>query len=201
MTRLDEDDRAALLGLARVSLESFLIRGETIAVPGSLLSERPALAEPRASFVTIRRRDTAALRGCRGETQASRPLAESVAAMAVAAATDDSRFPPVTADELPEVKLHVSALTAMGPIDPNDVRLGRHGLLVRRSGRSGLLLPQVPALYHMKSPRAFLEAVCRKAGLPEGAWADPDTELFGFEAEGFAEAGDDERDEDEDKAS
>jgi AmmeMemoRadiSam system protein A len=201
MTRLDEDDRAALLGLARVSLESFLIRGETIAVPGSLLSERPALAEPRASFVTIRRRDTAALRGCRGETKATRPLAESVAAMAVASAIDDARFAPVTADELPEVKLHVSALTAMSPIDPNDVRLGRHGLLVRRAGRSGLLLPQVPALYHMETPRAFLEAVCRKAGLPDGAWADPETELFGFEAEGFAEAGDDERDEDEDQAS
>ena len=197
MMRLDEDDRAALLALARASLEAFLVHGESMEVPDALPRARPALAEPRASFVTIRRRDTGALRGCRGETRPSRPLAASVAALAVAAATDDARFPAVTAEELPEVSLHISALSAMQPIEPAGVRLGRHGLLIRRSGRSGLLLPQVPALYHIETPRAFLAAVCRKAGLPEDAWSDTETELLGFEAEGFGEI----RDESEDEQS
>jgi AmmeMemoRadiSam system protein A len=195
MPRLDSDDRTALLRLARASLEVFLARGEMMAVPPSLLEDRPALAEPRASFVTIRRRDTSALRGCRGETRPSRTLAASVAAMAVAAGTDDSRFPPVTADELPDVALHISALTPIRPIDPDEVRLGRHGLLIRHAGRSGLLLPQVPALYDIDTPAAFLEAVCRKAGLPEDAWSGPEAELFGFEAEGFGELEPDDEDE------
>ncbi len=175
---IPDEDRRALLRLARTTLERYCTGG---AVP-----ERPpltpALETPRATFVTLRRRGTGELRGCVGETRARGPLVESVMRMAIAAATEDPRFPAVRADELPGLHIEISALTPMAPIRPEDVVVGRHGLMITRGPVSGLLLPQVPTTYGW-SRRQFLAALCRKAGLPEDAWLSSDAELHGFECE------------------
>jgi AmmeMemoRadiSam system protein A len=128
----------------------------------------PALTAPGAAFVTLTR--ARSLRGCIGYIRAIQPLAECVAHCAVAAATGDPRFPPVTAEELPHLALEISVLSPLVPIqDPTQVQVGVHGLYISRGGRHGLLLPQVATEYGWDR-ETFLRQTCRKAGLPDDAW-------------------------------
>lgn len=145
----------------------------------------------RGAFVTLLRHG--ALRGCIGHVANDRPLGEVVREVAVAAALDDPRFPPVSQDELPGLTIEVSVLTQPVPLastgmDAPRIEVGRDGLIVRRGPHIGLLLPQVATEYHW-GPEAFLAATCRKAGLPPEAWREPDTELLAFQADVFGEAG------------
>jgi AmmeMemoRadiSam system protein A len=175
-------DRHTLLNIARQTLNLFLTKG---ALP-DLHTESAGLLEPRASFITLRVRETGELRGCRGETQARRPLIESVAHMSIASATDDPRFPSVQAAEIPHLHIEINALTPLAPIQPQDIEIGRHGLMIVKEVFAGLLLPEVATRYHWDVD-TFLRAICRKAGLPENAWAAQDARLFGFEAEVWEE--------------
>jgi AmmeMemoRadiSam system protein A len=168
-------DLEALLGLARSALVAAL-RGDPAPVP-----REPGAR--RGAFVTLRKRG--ALRGCVGHAHPDRPVAALVCEMAVAAAFDDPRFPAVTLEELEEITVEVSVLTAprqLAPADPSRLEVGRHGLLLRYRGAAGLLLPQV-AVEHGLDAAAFLEAVCHKAGLGADAWRHPDAEVMVFEAE------------------
>lgn len=177
---LHDEERKLLLSLARRTLEAALAGRPRppVDVP------TPALREPRGVFVTLRR--GTALRGCIGWVEARRPLAEAIQEMAVAAARDP-RFDPVTADELPDLSIEISALTpARSVSSPQDIRVGEHGLVVRREGRSGLLLPQVATDYGWDR-ETFLRQTCRKAGLPENAWEEAGTEISVFTAEVFGE--------------
>ena len=106
--------------------------------------------------------------------------------MTIAAAVDDSRFVPVTVDELPSLHIEISALTPLAPIRPEEVVVGRHGLLIIRGRFSGLLLPQVPTRYGWDR-NEFLAWLCRKAGLAKNDWKAEDAQLFGFEAESWCE--------------
>jgi AmmeMemoRadiSam system protein A len=179
---IGEMDRQVLLRFARQTLEEYLSDGLRPPVP----TGSGALLAHRATFVTLRTRATGALRGCVGETTARRPLVESAMNMTVAAATEDPRFPPVEPAEVPGLHIEISALTPMEPILPNEIEVGRHGLMIRWKGRSGLLLPQVPVSCKW-SRDEFLTGVCRKAGLPDDAWSAPDAELLGFECEVWEE--------------
>jgi AmmeMemoRadiSam system protein A len=183
MSRIPEVDRQALLRVARKALHDYLASGEHPEVP----TGSGALLRPRAVFVTLRHRETRTLRGCIGHVTARGPLVEAVIRMAIAAGTEDPRFPPVEADELPDLRIEISALTPAEPIAPSDVVIGTHGLMIRAQGRSGLLLPQVPVEQGWDR-ETFLAAVCRKAGLPDGTWADDDTELQAFECEVWEES-------------
>jgi hypothetical protein len=111
---------------------------------------------------------------------------DTVAEMAVAAATRDGRFAPVTAHELDSLTLEISVLTPLQPIRPDEVEVGRHGLLLRCGERRGVLLPQV-ALEHGWDRVSFLAHTCEKAGLPAEAWKGAGVELFGFGATVFGE--------------
>lgn len=180
MTPLSAVERAALLGIARAALRAQL--------EGRPAPEPPAggaLGEPRGAFVSLHVKGE--LRGCVGTFGASEPLARTVARMAVAAATEDPRFPPLQAGELAEVVLSVSALGPRQPLpDPRKVRVGEDGLLVRSGWHRGALLPKV-AVEHGWSVEEFLKHVCLKAGLPARAWQEPGTELETFQAEEFGE--------------
>ncbi len=186
MLPLETTDRRFLLRAARFTIESYLSSGQR----ERCRTTSSALLVDRAAFVTLRCRDTGALRGCRGETEPRRPLVESVTRHAIAAAVDDPRFPKVNREELDNLSLHISALTMPKVIAVEEIVLGRHGLLMSREGRSGLLLPQVPALYELNTVSKFLEALCRKASLPLTALNDPRTLLMGFEAEEWGEEDD-----------
>jgi AmmeMemoRadiSam system protein A len=171
-----------LLGVARAAVEA-AVRGQPApAWP----ADQPELAAAGAAFVTLRRRHTGDLRGCRGEVAAVRPLAESVIQGAGAAALDDPRFPPVREPELADLTVEISALSAMTPATPAEVDVTRHGVMITHRGHRGLLLPQVAAELGWDR-NALLAGVCQKAGLPAGAWREPDARLLTFEAEVWRE--------------
>jgi uncharacterized protein len=176
-------ERRALLAIARQALDA-AVRG---APDAGVLPELAPLRRPGGAFVTLRTHGT--LRGCIGHVAADRPLAEVVARVAASAATEDPRFPPVPAEELPELELEISVLTEAVPLasrDPGAIRPGQDGVIVRRGWRQGVLLPQV-AVDHGWAGEAFLTAACRKAGLPPEAWRAPDCQLFVFQADVFGE--------------
>jgi AmmeMemoRadiSam system protein A len=181
MTPLTPEERRLLIRLARGGLAEFL-QGHPLPAPGAG-DLTPALTTRRATFVTLRHRSDGRLRGCRGETGARRRLVDSVLRNTVASATDDPRFRPVTVGEVDLLTIHVSVLGPLEPIRPEQVELDRHGLYLIRDGRAGLLLPEVPRLYGLGTVTDFLEALCRKAGLDDGAWREPECQLFGFETE------------------
>jgi AmmeMemoRadiSam system protein A len=136
------------------------------------------------AFVTIHHRGE--LRGCIGYIDADEPLVRVVARCAVSACSADPRFPPIGRDELPEIDVELSLLGPVEPIaGPEDIEIGRHGLLVERDGRRGLLLPQVATEWKWDA-LTFLVQTCRKAGLPVDAWRHGTT-VWRFEAEVFGE--------------
>ncbi len=141
----------------------------------------PELARPGGAFVTLTLRGR--LRGCMGRVVTAAPLWESVADVARDAALEDPRFRPLTTDQAAEVAIEVSVLGPLRAIaGVEDVHVG-DGLLVRKAGRSGLLLPQVAAETGWGAAR-FLEETCIKAGLPRDAWRK-DAEIVAFTAEVF----------------
>jgi AmmeMemoRadiSam system protein A len=109
--------------------------------------------------------------------------------MAVSAALDDPRFPPLEPEDVAAVRIEISVLSEPQPFperDPARVRLGEDGVLIRRGWRQGLLLPQV-AWEQGWSAAELLAGVCRKAGLDADAWREPETELYLFQVEAFGE--------------
>jgi AmmeMemoRadiSam system protein A len=167
-----------LLRLAHESILSALEgRGLSLDPPTS------HLAEPRGAFTSLYRQGQ--LRGCVGYVLAVSPVYRAVADTARAAAFEDTRFYPVTLDEARDLKVELSILSPPQPIKPEEVEIGRHGLLISMAGYRGLLLPQVPLEHHWDR-ETFLEQTCRKAGLPSDAWRKQ-AKIEGFTAEIFGE--------------
>ena len=138
-------------------------------------------------FVTLR--GEGGLRGCIGHVPADRPLADVVPRVAVSAATEDPRFPPVALEELALLRIEISVLSEpvrLASPDPDGVRPGEDGVIVRRGWRQGLLLPQVATEFDWDA-EALLAAACRKEGLAVTAWREASTELYLFQADVFGE--------------
>lgn len=175
-----------LLALARQSIAHGLQTGRPLAVN---LDDYPAeLRQVRATFVTLERYGQ--LRGCIGMLEALRPLAEDVAENAFAAAFRDRRFPPLAADELTGLDLHISVLSpaeAIGFASEADLisqlRPGIDGVILQEGGRRGTFLPSVWG--DLPDPAEFLKHLKQKAGLPTSYWSDTlqayryTTEMFG----------------------
>ncbi len=141
------------------------------------------LEQPFGAFVTLKQNGQ--LRGCIGRLDAAAPLRDTIAQMAQAAAFEDPRFPSLTLEEFEGLDIEISILSPIEPCPDTDlIEIGRHGLIMRSGGRSGLLLPQVPVEWGW-GRQEFLQHTCRKAGLPADAWQNPGTEIFWFEAEVF----------------
>ncbi len=180
MTSLSPTDRAALLGLARGAVLAHLGLAPSPPVPAT-----GALAEPRGAFVTLH--VAGDLRGCIGSFHPASSLAATVARMAVAAATEDPRFRPIRAEEIPDLQVSISALEPPRRLaDPRALEVGRFGLVVKRGWHRGALLPKV-AVEQGWDAEMFLRHACLKAGLPPTAWQEPDCEVDAFEADEFGE--------------
>ncbi len=171
-------EREILLQLAHRAIEARL-RGESL----DLQSPTPHLEEQRAVFTTLHL--AGALRGCIGYVLPVSSLYRAVAETAAAAAFEDPRFDPVTPEQARELKVEISVMSPSFPINPEQVEIGKHGLLVSLDRRRGLLLPQVP-LEHGWDRETFLSETCRKAMLPPDAWRHG-ARLDAFTAEIFAE--------------
>jgi AmmeMemoRadiSam system protein A len=143
------------------------------------------LTEPRGVFTTLY--SSGRLRGCVGYPTALMPLYRAVTETARAAAFEDPRFPPVVIEEARTVKVCLSVLSPLMTILPEQIEVGRHGLLISEGSGRGLLLPQVP-LEHGWDRDTFLEQTCRKAGLLTDAWRNG-AKVEAFTAEVFADDG------------
>ena len=138
------------------------------------------------AFVTLE--SEGELRGCIGHILAQEPLAATVQQAAVSAATGDPRFPPLTLEELEKITVEISVLSPLRRItDVEEIEVGKYGLFIVAEEGSGLLLPQV-ATDEGWTRDQFLDALCRKAGLPEDAWRSGGTTLYTFTAIVFGEA-------------
>ena len=180
MPSLSEADRRALLRLARQSVIDAVSHGR---LPEQI-PHAAVFAERRGIFVTlhVRRR----LRGCIGVIEAEEPLGESTARCAASAALQDPRFAPMRTEELNELQIEISLLSPPAPIRPEEIEIGRHGLLVSRGKQRGLLLPQVATEHHF-APEQFLQETCRKAQLARDAWREGETQVLGFTCEVFSD--------------
>ena len=118
---------------------------------------------------------------------AAKPLAETVVEMAVAASQRDPRFPSIAGDELQDLNIEISVLSPLEKInDASLIRVGFHGIYIKKGFFSGLLLPQVAEKYGW-SREQFLEQTCIKAGLPGEAWKEKDTTIEIFSAHVFGD--------------
>jgi len=145
----------------------------------------PTLKEKRGVFVTLTISDQ--LRGCIGYVEGHKPLQIAVEEMALAAAFDDPRFPPLEKDEMKEVKIEISVLSPLETItDPSHIEIGKHGIIIEKDQMRGLLLPQVATEYKW-DVQTFLRETCQKASLPTDAWQDESTRIQIFSADIFSE--------------
>lgn len=177
---LSAGDRAVLLSAAREAIRCAL-DGHGFARP----AVSAALETPAGAFVSLHLHGD--LRGCIGTLDARRPLIDSVTDAAVSAATRDRRFSPLTLEELERVDLEISVLGPFVPVeDPEQITVGRDGLLLRVGGLSGIFLPQV-ATEQGWDRETCLDHLAIKAGLPRTAWRRPDARLERFTAEVFGE--------------
>jgi len=176
---LSADEKALLHRIARESIEARLLNRKA-----PTLDELPAsLRENRGAFVTLNKHGQ--LRGCIGRLAPDRPIGEVVSEMALAAAFQDPRFRPLSAGELKDIEIEISVLTPFKRIAGIDeIQVGKHGIMMKNAGSSGLLLPQV-ATDHGWDRNTFLEQTCQKAGLPKDAWKDKKTEIYIFSADVF----------------
>lgn len=179
---LSRQAKAQLLSIARQRIERALAGDTALTCDTSRLD--PVLKQPCGAFVSLH--VGGRLRGCIGNLVGRKPLYRTVADMALAAAFEDPRFPPLKADELPGIDIEISVLSPLRRIASADqFQLGRHGILMVKDGRQGTFLPQVAAETGW-SKEEFLGHCARdKAGIGWEGWRS--AELYVYEAVVFGE--------------
>ncbi len=184
MRLLSLEEGEIAVKLARAAIEIYLSSGEIIQERYSGVFE-----EKRGVFTTLTKRGL--LRGCIGFPYPIKRLDEAIIESAIAAATQDPRFPRVRLEEMDEICVEVTVLTPPEKIEakptdlPKYVEIGKHGLMVQMGPYSGLLLPQVAVELNL-SPEDFLSETCMKAGLPPDCWLSG-AEVYRFEGQIFKE--------------
>ncbi|NLE35967.1 MAG: AmmeMemoRadiSam system protein B [Bacteroidales bacterium] len=181
---LTSAEKQVLLSIAREAISARLERRQPAPVDQFRLT--PRLREPLGAFVTLTNKGD--LRGCIGRFTSSDPLWEVVGAMATEAAFSDPRFPPLSKEEYSSVDIEISVLGPMNKIQSvNEIKIGRHGIYLKKGYRSGTLLPQV-AVERGWSVEQFLGYCARdKAGIGWDGWKDRGTEIYVYEAYVFGE--------------
>jgi uncharacterized protein (TIGR00296 family) len=185
MDLLTPDEGTIAVRLARGAIEYAIEKK-----PKPHLDLTQVFSQKRGVFVTLTEHED--LRGCIGFPFPVLPLCDAIEQAGVAAALEDPRFPVVTERELPLISVEVTILTVPQPLTcdpsqrPEHVTVGRHGLIIRGMGTSGLLLPQVATEYGWDST-TFLNHTCMKAGLPGQCWVNRRVEVLTFEGQVFSE--------------
>ena len=149
--------------LARESINYFLKNNKLVPIPPT--TPKSLISQKAGTFVSLHLKPSNELRGCIGTFLPTKSnVAEEIIHNAVAAATEDPRFLPLTLDELPKVEISVDILSSpklvskTTKLDPK-----KTGLIVSSSdGRRGLLLPDIGGVETV----AEQERICRlKAGI------------------------------------
>lgn len=177
---LNDDEKRALLVLARASVETWVRTSKLIDVPEEMTTRHPKLSKHRACFVTLRR--DGQLRGCIGSLEPRRPLADDVRHNAMSAAVHDTRFRPVTEHELASLAYSISVLELPRPlvgVEASDLPrfMGeRHpGVILEYRGRRSTFLPSV--WDELNDPVEFLSRLCMKQGSPSDCWKEPEMRI------------------------
>ena len=186
--KLSDSDGVFLVKTARQAVTEFLSNGNRIKLEAEYEKK---FSFDSGVFVTLNKPD--GLRGCIGFPMPEKKLSHAIIEGAIAAATEDPRFPPVTTKELDGITFEVTVLTPPVEIDVSDpmeyltkIKVGRDGLIIRHSFYSGLLLPQVPGEYGW-SVEEFLQHTCHKAGLEKDFWKSGKAKIEKFEGIVFKE--------------
>jgi len=177
-----------LVDLARDSIVSYF-KKDILKANGSLKKE---FSELTGCFVTIYKGNV--LRGCIGFPEPIYPLYKGIIKAASEAAFGDPRFPPLSKQEFPQIRIEISVLTPPRLLhvrNPEEysqlIRIGKDGLVVRGTYNSGLLLPQV-AVDHKWDFKTFLNQTCLKAGMDMDSWQNFDEcRVYRFQSEVFDE--------------
>ena len=171
---LPPKEKVTLLAFARRSIEHGLNTNQPLEVERSGLSG--ALSERCGNFVTLTQHDV--LRGCIGTIEATRDhLAQSVAVNAFHAATHDSRFRPLLAEETDRIRIEISVLSRPEPLEINTlqellatIRPYEDGLILKHKNNHATFLPKV--WEKLPDPKEFISQLMAKAGLPADYWSD-----------------------------
>ena len=187
-TQLSDSDGVVLVKTARKAVTEFLSNGNRMKLESDLEEK---FSFNSGVFVTLNNPD--GLRGCIGFPMPEKKLSHAIVEGAIAAATEDPRFPSVKTNELNDIVFEVTVLTPPIEIDVSDpteylekIKVGRDGLIIRHSFSSGLLLPQVPVEYGW-DVEEFLQHTCEKAGLARDTWKNESVKIEKFEGIIFKE--------------
>ena len=187
-TQLSDSDGVILVKTARNAVTEFLSNGNRMKLESDLEEK---FSFNSGVFVTLNNPD--GLRGCIGFPMPEKKLSRAIIEGAIAAATEDPRFPSVKTNELNDIVFEVTVLTPPVEIDVSDpteylekIKVGRDGLIIRHSFSSGLLLPQVPVEYGW-DVEEFLQHTCEKAGLARDTWKNESVKIEKFEGIIFKE--------------
>jgi AmmeMemoRadiSam system protein A len=143
------------------------------------------LRRPSGVFVTYHRQGR--LRGCIGNILPSEPLFQAVVENAMHSAAHDPRFAPVDPEEVAGIRIEISVMSPLIPVgELTEIEVGRDGLILQASGRTGVFLPQVPVECGWDKTQ-YLEQLGLKAGLDIGAYLRKDARLQRFTAQVFSE--------------
>jgi len=187
-TQLSDSDGVVLVKTARKVVTEFLSNGNRIKLESDLEEK---FSFNSGVFVTLNNSD--GLRGCIGFPMPEKKLSHAIIEGAIAAATEDPRFPSVKTNELNDIVFEVTVLTPPIVVDVSDpmeylekIKVGRDGLIIKHSFSSGLLLPQVPVEYGW-NVEEFLQHTCEKAGLSRDTWKNESVKIEKFEGIIFKE--------------
>jgi len=187
-TQLSDSDGVILVKTARNAVTEFLSNGNRMKLESDLEEK---FSFNSGVFVTLNNPD--GLRGCIGFPMPEKKLSHAIIEGAIAAATEDPRFPSVKTNELNDIVFEVTVLTPPVVVDVSDpmeylekIKVGRDGLIIRHSFSSGLLLPQVPVEYGW-NVEEFLQHTCEKAGLSRDTWKNESVKIEKFEGIIFKE--------------
>lgn len=179
---LSEEDKVELLKIARRTIVRYINDGKIDEIDKSKLSAN--LLVEAGAFVTLKKEGQ--LRGCIGSFNPEKPLCEVVQSMAIASATQDYRFTPVVADEVSSLEIEISVLTPLKKIKSIDeIVLGKHGIYIKKGGRSGTFLPQVANTTGWTLDDFLGHCAQDKAGIGWYGWKE--AELYTYEAIVFEE--------------
>ncbi len=177
-----KDEKKLLLQIARGSISEEIKKGERTAFGDNYPQH---IKEKYGVFVTLTIDDD--LRGCIGYILGFSPLYEQVYDAAKKAAFEDPRFAPLSAEEFESIEIEISVLSVPKRIKSIDeIKIGKHGLIIEKETHHGLLLPQVAVKYNWNREE-FLDHTCQKAGLRKHDWKSPQTKIEIFSASIFSE--------------
>lgn len=188
--KLSKEDGILLLKLAReIILREFGKENEDFDALKIKVSSL-ILKENRGTFVTLHEKGE--LRGCIGNIDPVKTVWNGVKDNAKHAAFNDSRFSPLSYEELKHATIEISILTRPEKLDYTDaddlisrLRPEIDGVIIKKQDQSATFLPQV--WQQLKDPQAFLMHLCMKAGLPSDEWKSGDLCVYTYQVQLFEE--------------